>query len=73
MRKERRHPHKNCSLHDYRQHGDPFWTQSLAVGGREFVDRQRQLGKHGRYRQIESRSSRACTPYATRPKLMAGI
>lgn len=33
---------------------EPHWSESVAVGGREFVERvQRELGDRGRYREIE--------------------
>lgn len=36
------------------QQREAFWTESVAVGGRQFVEAvQRQLRDRGRYRQIE--------------------
>jgi len=42
------------ALRDHRQQRQAFWTESVAVGGRPFVEGvQRGLGDRGRYRQIE--------------------
>jgi putative transposase len=42
------------ALRNYRQEREPLWSESVAVGGHEFVEGvQRHLVDRGRYRQIE--------------------
>ena len=57
---------------------DPRWSESLAVGGRDFVEGvQRDLGDRGRYRQVEDLGSihslrEAAAPYRGRPVVENG-
>jgi putative transposase len=42
------------ALRNGRGRREPLWTESVAVGGREFVERvQAELGARGRHREIE--------------------